>query len=112
MWGREREGGSIMKIGLIVQRYGEEVIGGAEEHAPVPPGLIEHLRAHHGGYDALIFFSYRYWTTYHGLQVAPAKSILVPTAEDDGAVRLRVFKPFFRQPGAFAFNSAEERELL
>ena len=26
-----------------------------------------------GDYDALVFFSYRYWTTYHGLQVAPAE---------------------------------------
>ena len=83
-----------------------------EEHGPVTPGLIEHLRAHQADYDALIFFSYRYWTTYHGLQVAPAKSILVPTAEDDGAVRLRLFKPLFRMPGAYAFNSVEERELL
>jgi len=83
-----------------------------EEHGPVTPGLVEHLRAHEGDYDALIFFSYRYWTTYHGLQVAPARSILVPTAEDDGAVRLRVFKPLFRLPGAYAFNSAEERDLI
>jgi glycosyltransferase involved in cell wall biosynthesis len=83
-----------------------------EEHGPVTPGLVAHLRAHAGDYDALIFFSYRYWTTYHGLQVAPAKSILVPTAEDDGAVRLRVFKPFFRRPAAYAFNSVEERELI
>ena len=83
-----------------------------EEHGPVTPELIDHLRAHQGDYDALVFFSYRYWTTYHGLQVAPAKSVLVPTAEDDGAVRLRLFKPFFRRPGAYAFNSAEEKELL
>ena len=83
-----------------------------EEHGPVTPGLVEHLRARQGDYDALVFFSYRYWTTYHGLQVAPAKSILVPTAEDDGAVRLRVFKPFFRRPAAYAFNSPEEKDLL
>jgi glycosyltransferase involved in cell wall biosynthesis len=83
-----------------------------EEHGPVTPALIEYLRAYAGDYDALVFFSYRYWTTYHGLQVMPGKSILVPTAEDDGAVRLRVFKPFFRLPAAYAFNSVEEKELL
>jgi glycosyltransferase involved in cell wall biosynthesis len=83
-----------------------------EEHGPVTPGLVDHLDAHHGDYDALVFFSYRYWTTYHGLRVAPRKSVLVPTAEEDGAVRLRVFKPFFRLPAQYAFNSPEEKDLL
>jgi glycosyltransferase involved in cell wall biosynthesis len=83
-----------------------------EEHGPVTPGLVDHLDAHQGDYDALVFFSYRYWTTYHGLRVAPGKSILVPTAEEDGAVRLRVFKPFFRLPAQYAFNSPEEKDLL
>jgi glycosyltransferase involved in cell wall biosynthesis len=83
-----------------------------EEHGPVTPGLVDHLRAHQHEYDALVFFSYRYWTTYHGLQVAPGKSVLVPTAEEDAAVRLRVFKPFFRLPAQYAFNSPEEKDLL
>jgi glycosyltransferase involved in cell wall biosynthesis len=83
-----------------------------EEHGPVTPGLLEHLRSRGGDYDALVFFSYRYWTTYHGLRVAPRKSILVPTAEEDGAVRLRIFKDLFRAPAAYAFNSPEEKELL
>ncbi len=83
-----------------------------EEHGPVTPGLLKYLRTCHADYQALIFFSYRYWTTFHGLQVAPHKSILVPTAEEDGTVRLELFKPFFRQPAAYAFNSVEERELL
>jgi glycosyltransferase involved in cell wall biosynthesis len=83
-----------------------------EEHGPVTPGLVEHVRRHGDDYDAFVFFSYRYWTTYHGLRVSPAKSLLVPTAEDDGAVRLRLFKPFFRLPAAYAFNSPEEKDLL
>ncbi|HLA78086.1 MAG TPA: glycosyltransferase family 4 protein [Vicinamibacteria bacterium] len=83
-----------------------------EEHGPVTPGLLKHLRDHQRDYQALIFFSYRYWTTFHGLQLAPQKSILVPTAEEDGTVRLELFKPFFLKPAAYAFNSVEERELL
>lgn len=83
-----------------------------EEHGPVTPELVNHLRKQGHEYDAFVFFSYRYWTTYYGLQVAPEKSVLVPTAEDDGAVRLRMFKAFFRLPAAHAFNSPEERELL
>jgi glycosyltransferase involved in cell wall biosynthesis len=84
----------------------------AEEHGPVCPGLLAYLREHEREYDALIFFSYRYWTTYFGLQVAPHKSILVPTAEHDRVLYLRLFRPFYRLPAAIAFNSPEERILI
>jgi glycosyltransferase involved in cell wall biosynthesis len=83
-----------------------------EEHGPMTPGLIDHLRKHEGEYDVLLFFSYRYWTSYHGLQVAPHKSILVPTAEDDPTLRLRMFESFFALPAAYAFNSPEERDTI
>ena len=83
-----------------------------EEHGPSCPALVDHLRAHQADFDALVFFSYRYWTTYHGLQVAPGKSLLVPTAEHDRVLYLRLFRPFFRLPAAIVFNTAEERELI
>jgi glycosyltransferase involved in cell wall biosynthesis len=83
-----------------------------EEHGPVCPGLVDHLRVHEAEFDALVFFSYRYWTTYHGLQVAPRKSLLVPTAEHDRVLYLRLFAPFFRLPAAIVFNTAEERDLI
>ena len=83
-----------------------------EEHGPVTPGLLGHLEARGGDYAVLIFFSYRYWTTYHGVRVHPGKSILVPTAEHDNAIRLRIFRDVFGLPAALAFNSPEERELL
>jgi glycosyltransferase involved in cell wall biosynthesis len=83
-----------------------------DEHGPVCPGLVDHLRAHEAEFDALVFFSYRYWTTYHGLQVAPRKSLLVPTAEHDRVLYLRLFAPFFRKPAALVFNTAEERDLI
>lgn len=83
-----------------------------EEHGPVTPELIDHLRARQEDYDALVFFSYRYWTTFHGLRVAPRRSILVPTAEDDPTIGLRLFRDFFALPAAYAFNSPEERELI
>jgi glycosyltransferase involved in cell wall biosynthesis len=82
------------------------------EHGPVCPDLLDHLRAHEGEYDALVFFSYRYWTSYFGLQVAPGKSLLVPTAEHDRVLYLRLFRDFFRLPAAIVFNTPEERELI
>jgi len=83
-----------------------------EEHGPVTPGLVEHLRLHEKEYDAIVFFSYRYWTTYHGMRVAPAKSLLVPTAEHDRVIYLRLFRDFFRLPAAILFNTPEEKELV
>jgi len=83
-----------------------------EEHGPVTPELVEHLRRHEGEYDAIVFFSYRYWTTYFGMQVAPGKSLLVPTAEHDRVLYLRLFRDFFRLPVAIAFNTPEEKDLI
>jgi glycosyltransferase involved in cell wall biosynthesis len=82
------------------------------EHGPVCPGLVDHLRAHEAEYDALVFFSYRYWTSYTGLRVAPRKSLLVPTAEHDRVLYLRLFRDFFRLPAAIVFNTPEEKELI
>lgn len=81
-----------------------------EEHGPVTPGLVDHLRS--ACYDAVVFFSYRYWTTWHGLGARPRRSILVPTAERDPTVQLRMMRDFFRLPAAYAFNSEEERQML
>jgi glycosyltransferase involved in cell wall biosynthesis len=83
-----------------------------EEHGPVTPELVEHLRRHETEYDAIVFFSYRYWTTYFGMRVAPHKSVLVPTAEHDRVLYLRLFRDFFRLPAAIAFNTPEEKELI
>ena len=83
-----------------------------EEHGPVTPALVEHLRRHEQDYDAIVFFSYRYWTTYFGMQVAPHKSLLVPTAEHDRVLYLRLFQSFFKLPAAIVFNTPEERELI
>jgi glycosyltransferase involved in cell wall biosynthesis len=39
-------------------------------------------------------------------------SLLVPTAEDDGAYRLPIFPPLFQKARALVFNSPEERTML
>jgi glycosyltransferase involved in cell wall biosynthesis len=89
-----------------------EELSWMDAHGPVTPALLDHLREHHRDFDALLFFSYRYWTSYHGLQVDPRRSLLVPTAEDDPTLGLRMFRSYFNLPAAYAFNSPEERELI
>jgi glycosyltransferase involved in cell wall biosynthesis len=83
-----------------------------EEHGPVTPALVDYLRTHEGDYDAILCFSYRYWTSYQALQIAPRKTLLVPTAEHDRVLYLRLFAPLFSWPAAIVYNSPEERDLI
>ncbi len=83
-----------------------------DEQGPRSRLLVEHLSLHGGNYDFVLFFSYRYWTTYHGLGVVPRRAVLVPTAEDDGVYHLPIYAPLFRAPRAVVYNSAEEREMI
>ncbi|MCL4848185.1 MAG: glycosyltransferase family 4 protein [Acidobacteria bacterium] len=79
---------------------------------PWCPALVEHLEAHHRQYDILIFFTYLYAPTVLGLAVAPERSILVPTAHDEPAIRLGIYGEMFALPAGIAFNTEVERRFL
>jgi glycosyltransferase involved in cell wall biosynthesis len=79
---------------------------------PWSPGLIEHIERHHREYDVLVFFTYLYAPTVLGLRVAPERSILVPTAHDEPAIRLGIYREAFSLPAAIAFNTEVERRFL
>lgn len=83
-----------------------------EMQGPWSPALHEYLSRHHQSYDALIFFTYLYAPTVLGLAVDPARSILVPTAHDEPAIRLDIYKEMFRLPAAVAYNTEVERNFL
>jgi len=83
-----------------------------EEEGPLVPSLIAHLRPNRAAADYFIFFSYRYYHSYWGVRAVPDKSILVPTAEHDPVIHLRLFKDLFRRPRAFIYNSVEERDMI
>jgi glycosyltransferase involved in cell wall biosynthesis len=83
-----------------------------DEQGPRSLALLEHLRASGDRYDLVLFFSYRYWTTWHGVHAVPRKAVLVPTAEDDGTYHLPIYAPLFRAPRAIVYNSVEEREMI
>ncbi|MEW6322687.1 MAG: glycosyltransferase family 4 protein [Acidobacteriota bacterium] len=83
-----------------------------EAQGPWCPSLLEYLRRHQHQYDALIFFTYLYAPTVLGLQVNPGKSILVPTAHDEPAVHLGIYREVFAAPAAYAFNTDVEKHFL
>ena len=82
------------------------------QQGPWCPALLEYLERHHQHYDVLIFFTYLYAPTVLGLKVAPQKSILVPTAHDEAAIRLEIYKDLFSLPAGIAYNTDVERRFL
>jgi glycosyltransferase involved in cell wall biosynthesis len=83
-----------------------------DAEGPTSPGLVAHLREHESSFDFFIFFSFRYYHSYHGARAVSPKTILVPTAERDGALGLAMFGPIFRGVRAIMYNSFEERALI
>ncbi len=83
-----------------------------KQQGPWCPALIEYLERTHASYDALVFFTYLYAPTVLGLRVDPRRSVLVPTAHDEPAIRLNLFKDVFSLPAAIAYNTAMERGFL
>jgi glycosyltransferase involved in cell wall biosynthesis len=83
-----------------------------EEEGPNSPELIRYIKRSRDIYDFFIFFSYRYYHCYHGLQAVPHKSLLVPTAEEDAIVQFSIFRNLFNLPRAFVYNSVEERRMI
>ena len=79
---------------------------------PWSPALLEYLKRHNQQYDALIFFTYLYAPTVLGLRIAPGRSILVPTAHDDPAIHLDLYKEVLTLPAAIAYNTEVERRFL
>jgi len=83
-----------------------------EQQGPWCPALLEHLERQQRNYDVLIFFTYLYAPTVLGLEVAPGRSVLVPTAHDEPAIRLEIFNDVFRRPGALCYLTESEREFV
>ena len=83
-----------------------------KQQGPWCPALTEHLERRHAAYDALIFFTYLYAPTVLGLRVDPRRSILVPTAHDEPAIRLGIYRGVFSAPAGMAYNTGVERSFL
>jgi glycosyltransferase involved in cell wall biosynthesis len=82
-----------------------------DQNGPFAPALVEALPAMRD-VDLFLFYSYRYYTTFRGLPPVADRAILVPTAEDDRAIRLPVFRPLFQAPRGLVYLTPEEQALV
>jgi glycosyltransferase involved in cell wall biosynthesis len=90
----------------------EDEMSWLEQQGPWCPALLEHLAAEAQSYDAVIFFTYLYAPTVLGLPLAQERSILAPTAHNEPAIHLNIYKDMFRRPKAIAFNTEVEKTFL
>ncbi len=82
------------------------------QQGPWCPALLEYLERNQHQYDILVFFTYLYAPTVFGVRLAPHKSILVPTAHDEPAIHLDIYKEMFSAPAGIAYNTEVERRFL
>ncbi len=79
---------------------------------PFAPEIPLRLKANRHRFDVFVFFSYLYYPTIFGLPRVAERSLFVPTAHDEPALRLRCALRLFQQARGVAFNTHEERDLV
>lgn len=83
-----------------------------EQQGPWCPALLDYLVRHSRSYDAVIFFTYLYAPTVLGLEIASERSILAPTAHNEPAIHLGIYREMFQRPRAIAYNTEVEKAFL
>ncbi len=79
---------------------------------PVSQRMLDRLRTAAAEFDFVLAFSARYYYAYHAARIAPERTVLVPTAEREPSMGLRIFQPIFRGVRAIMYNSFEERAAI
>lgn len=82
------------------------------ENGPYSPELVQAVVRARGRFDFIFFYCYRYFHSWAGLPAVRDQAILVPTAEEDPAIQLGIFKPFFRIPRGIVYLTPEEQALV
>jgi glycosyltransferase involved in cell wall biosynthesis len=83
-----------------------------ESQGPTSPTLMKRLARVADECDFVILFSIRYSPAFHGARFAAHKAVLVPTAEREASLGMKIFQPVFRGVRAIMYNSFEERAMI
>jgi glycosyltransferase involved in cell wall biosynthesis len=89
----------------------EDYINWIIAQGPTTPDLINYIKTHEKEYDCLIFFTYLYYPTVFGININPKKTIFIPLAHDEWAIRMPVFKTMFTVPACIMYNTLAEKRL-
>ena len=111
----ERNQKEFNKISIKLNNEKDNINLGIEwqkSQGPHSSELIKYLEDHKDSYDVIIFLTYLYYTTYFGLQVAPEKSILIPTAHDEPPIYYSIFNDTFNLPNTILYSTTAERNFV
>jgi glycosyltransferase involved in cell wall biosynthesis len=78
---------------------------------PISTPLFNFINEREGAFDAFIFVTYLYATTFFGLPLVSRKAILVPAAHDEPYFYLPLFRPLFHLPQVIVYSTEAERQL-
>jgi glycosyltransferase involved in cell wall biosynthesis len=81
------------------------------ENGPESPELVAALPGM-ADVDLFVFYSYRYYQSFFGLPPVKDRAVLVPTAEEDPAIELPIFRSLFRAPRGIVYLTPEEKSLV
>ena len=90
----------------------EDEVRWLESEGPVSRQLLDRVRSSGSEFDFFFAFSARYYHAYHTARAVPDRTILVPTAEREPSIGLRIFLPVFRGVRAIMYNSLEEQAAI
>jgi len=79
---------------------------------PLSTQLLDYLKLEGDNYDAFIFFTYLYATTYFGLPLVRDKAYLAPVAYDEWPIYFSMWDRFITLPQAIIFNTPEEKAFF
>ncbi len=103
---------SLCNLCFYEKHTAEEELDWVRENGPFSPALVEAVAGARERFDRFFFYCYRYYQSYFGLPAVRDRAILVPTAEEDPAIGLRLFQPFFRSPRGIVYLTPEEQALV
>ncbi len=83
-----------------------------ELEGPWTPQMVRAIRKHRDRFDMWIFYSFRYYTAFHGARCVPDRAVLVPTAEQDPIIQFQIFHQLFHNVRGVVYNTPEERRFV